>query len=686
MPYYAITYTAIWVCEYGIIGGGDDPVRLTIANIPAITATGQSPSGYHNAGSVVELEPGVAPSGTGLTFAGWIRGNVLPNVGDSFADWQTQNPLVTVQQPGVTHYSFVMPYYEITYTAIWVRHGYVAPSLIVNNLPAFADRPIGQTPSQYVAGGGSVVLEAGTVPGLNFLGWVRGEVLPTSGTTFEAFRLANPGIVFNAGHTANVPQAGYVRYTAIWGYNGYVAPNLIVNNLPTDVSRPAGQTETQYIPGGDNSKTLVEGTAPAGFVFRGWVRGANLPAIGSDINDFTGTLYPAGFTTVVPAAGAVTYTAIWTPPCGTVVGNYYRLTVRNFPTTAAPDGQTATGYRRAGTVLNLVSGNRANRQFLGWARGDGYSNLSAANGMTWNAAVSAGHIVVVLPNDRMPSHNITVYAIWGYNNVIGRTPDTGGGGGGGGGAWFPPAAPPTTLPAPRPPVEPEPIVDVQEEQFHARFMVGFPDGSFRPYNYLTRAEATALLVRTMTTQFGVGVLRPGVDIVDRFSDVEPGVWYFNYLAVAYRYGLINGFPDGTFRPDQPITREEFAGIVARTTTVLTGGMLPYTDARNVSYWAHDYVYTMYRLGWMHGDVIGTFRPLDNVRRNEVTALLSRALGRGDTNARSLENVWLQLRTFTDVTNVNTWYYFYVVEATNGHWFVMDGDTEIWTRVDNQTIQ
>jgi len=241
-------------------------------------------------------------------------------------------------------------------------------------------------------------------------------------------------------------------------------------------------------------------------------------------------------------------------------------------------------------------------------------------------------------------------------------------------------------PRPRPQVEEyyeeelPPVQEVREELFHARFMIGRGNGNFVPYGSMTRAEAVALLVRTMTTQFGVDVYRVGANIDGMFSDVARGAWYFDYLAIAYRYGLIVGFPDGTFRPNQPVTRQEFAVLLARTGNIIQGGTLPYTDAANVCDWARDYVYTVLRRDLMHGDAAGTFRPQNSISRAEAAAAMCRILGRGDTTARSIEGVRDQVYIFQDASNVNAWHFYYVIEATNSHWFTMDGNEEVWTAV------
>jgi hypothetical protein len=213
-------------------------------------------------------------------------------------------------------------------------------------------------------------------------------------------------------------------------------------------------------------------------------------------------------------------------------------------------------------------------------------------------------------------------------------------------------------------------------------MIGYPDGNFMPNGNITRAETAALLVRTMTTEFGVGAKRASADITDKLSDVSPGTWHYDYIATAYSYGLVQGFPDGSFRPNDPITRQELAVMLARTTAILTGGNLPFADAASVSDWAFDYLYTAFVQGWMHGDAAKTFRPHSPITRAETAAAVSRVLTRGGTAERSLENVSADKRVFPDAADPSAWHYYYVIEATNSHWFIMDGSEEIWIRVEN----
>ena len=123
-------------------------------------------------------------------------------------------------------------------------------------------------------------------------------------------------------------------------------------------------------------------------------------------------------------------------------------------------------------------------------------------------------------------------------------------------------------------------------------------------------------------------------------------------------------------------------MLARTTTSLTGETLPYVDAASVNDWAFDYVYTVFVNRWMNGDVASRFRPHSPITRAEAAAAMCRILGRGDTTARSLENVLADKRFFPDAADPGMWHYFYIIEATNRHWFIMDDNEEIWIRIES----
>ena len=234
---------------------------------------------------------------------------------------------------------------------------------------------------------------------------------------------------------------------------------------------------------------------------------------------------------------------------------------------------------------------------------------------------------------------------------------------------------PATIPvAPGPGIPPPSVDPGVEYETHPAYMFGH-GGNFRPRADITRAEAATILARTQLLDFeqGVSELPPGMTSFTVFSDVVPGNWFFYYVAWAYDAGLIQGFA-GRFRPNDPITREELAAILARTTTLRTGNP-SFSDANTISNWATRYVYTVYRAGWMVGDDQGTFRPGANIIRAEVATAMNRILGRIDSrsalNAADVENLH-HARPFVDVAS-GAWYFPSVLAAANDHHLTRDDD-------------
>jgi len=218
-----------------------------------------------------------------------------------------------------------------------------------------------------------------------------------------------------------------------------------------------------------------------------------------------------------------------------------------------------------------------------------------------------------------------------------------------------------------------------ESGFHAQFIQGYPDGTFRPGDFVTRAQAATMLTRTLVPDYSPTHTPPSGM---RFSDVSPSDWFHNYVAWAHHAGFINGYEDGTFRPNNPITREELAALMTRASGY---GIIPvngfsFTDANQISNWARDYVYTASLYGWISGDANGTFRPTQQITRAETAALLSRVLGRRAINAESIKRVYGDIQIFYDVADSSKWYYYYVIEASHSHWYIIKDGIEVWTSV------
>jgi len=238
-----------------------------------------------------------------------------------------------------------------------------------------------------------------------------------------------------------------------------------------------------------------------------------------------------------------------------------------------------------------------------------------------------------------------------------------GGGGGGGG---------TTPPPP-------------ERELHRAYMFGNEYGQFRPNANLTRAEAATILARTKLLDFAseTDTLPPGMTNFTAFDDVRPGDWFYYYVAWAYDADLVQGF-DGSFRPDEFVTREELAAMVARTGDVRPPNNTSFHDDESISSWARAYVYTVYRDGLMIGSD-GNFRPGTNIIRAETATTINRLLGRIDSraawNAAEIENLQA-VRDFPDVAE-DEWYFPAVVAAANDHYLTRAGSGVIdWKRIAN----
>ena len=187
---------------------------------------------------------------------------------------------------------------------------------------------------------------------------------------------------------------------------------------------------------------------------------------------------------------------------------------------------------------------------------------------------------------------------------------------------------------------------------HVPFMIGYPDGSFRPLNNITRAEVAMIFYRLMKNK--------DVEITAGFDDVADEAWYSLPVNVLASIGMVNGRGDGTFDPDAAITREEFVTICSRFANPASGTKV-FTDVPE-DVWYGGALNTCAAYGWVFGDADGAFRGGDPILRIEAASIVNRMLFRlGDREAiDGGEN-----RRFTDIDD-EFWGWYEVAEATYGH--------------------
>ena len=219
----------------------------------------------------------------------------------------------------------------------------------------------------------------------------------------------------------------------------------------------------------------------------------------------------------------------------------------------------------------------------------------------------------------------------------------------------------------------------KEEVDHIHFVRGYPDGTFRPDNYITRAEVATIIARSCLEGFEEGhdYGNPG-----EYSDIGTKRWYTSAVSYCSMAGVFAGYPDGTFRPNEYITRQELALVVGRLAGLRVNMGLPFEDADTVNKWARDGVYTCYILGYVDGYKDGTFRPKNDITRAETVKIFNGYLNRGvdakglegmtpfqlDASAGSYQvNGTTEYLTWEDVPEKH-WAYYEIIEASNDHDF------------------
>lgn len=206
---------------------------------------------------------------------------------------------------------------------------------------------------------------------------------------------------------------------------------------------------------------------------------------------------------------------------------------------------------------------------------------------------------------------------------------------------------------------------------HFAFLKGYPGGGFAPGKNMSRAEVTTMFARLLTEQMEASKSYPA-----SFSDVTSAHWAANYIGYMEQFGIVRGYSDGTFRPNAPITRAEFAAICCRFEQ-LTDGAATFTDVP-ASHWAAKSIAYAAKRGWVTGYADGTFKPGNNITRAEVAAVTCRLLERNADKEYIRAHLKELPRVFADM-NEQHWAYWYAMEAANGHDYTRSGNTETWLR-------
>ena len=259
----------------------------------------------------------------------------------------------------------------------------------------------------------------------------------------------------------------------------------------------------------------------------------------------------------------------------------------------------------------------------------------------------------VLTGEQKLTADLTLHGVWTF------TKKSSGGGGGGGGR-----KPTVTIP--------DDVPTGLNGDDHYAYIVGYPNGNVEPNGNITRAEVATIFFRLLTEE----VRTANSTQSNSLSDVTRGQWFNHAVSTLSSMGIVKGHNDGTFAPNAPITRAEFAAIAARFDDKNTDTSSKFTDI--ASHWAKNEIGIAANKGWINGYPDGTFRPNQYITRAEAMTLVNRVLNRLPENSSDLLDSMIK---WPDNSDASAWYYLAVQEATNSHYYkTKENKFEKWTEL------
>lgn len=220
-------------------------------------------------------------------------------------------------------------------------------------------------------------------------------------------------------------------------------------------------------------------------------------------------------------------------------------------------------------------------------------------------------------------------------------------------------------------------------QDHFAYLSGYPDGSFRPHDALTREQVAAIFFRLLDKEDREKIRSERND----FSDVEAHRWSNKHISTLSNGKIFSGYADGSFKPEQSVTRAELAVIASKFDKLETGAEHKFTDIKG--HWAEKYIASAVKKGWINSYEDNTFRPEQNITRAEFVSFVNNVLNRHV----KLEDILEHSAEFSDVTEKTAWYYCPIKCATNSYLFEESKSTENatvkfqkWTKLTTPIIE
>ena len=193
----------------------------------------------------------------------------------------------------------------------------------------------------------------------------------------------------------------------------------------------------------------------------------------------------------------------------------------------------------------------------------------------------------------------------------------------------------------------------EEVLTHMAYLNGYPDNTIRPQGSITRAEVATIFARLKVGETNIPSAKAN------YGDVNSSDWYAKYIAFVTDNKIMEGYEDGSFKPNDKITRAEFTAVVARYNSLAD---MTSTFEDVIGHWAAGYIGSVTNKGWINGYPDGTFKPEKDISREEVATMVNKMLDR-KVDKDGLNN--LGIKNFKDLDN-SSWSYFDIVEASNSH--------------------
>ncbi len=208
-----------------------------------------------------------------------------------------------------------------------------------------------------------------------------------------------------------------------------------------------------------------------------------------------------------------------------------------------------------------------------------------------------------------------------------------------------------------------------EKDDHFGYIIGYPDGTVRPEANITRAEVVTIFFRMLTDNARNHYWAQ----TNKFTDVAEDDWYNTAISTLANAGVLDGYTDGTFKPNDTITRAELIKIASSFYDTTAGKTTEFSDIE--AHWAEKFIEEASKLGIVDGYGDGTFHPDQAVTRAETMKIVNRTLERAPHKDYLLDT----MIKWPDNADTTKWYYAEIQEATNSHDYKMDDNgNERWT--------